>query len=174
MEASSSLSALVNIPVTKNNSLTSLRLYDTDIPQETEFAENQVILKGIIRNVSKTSTMDLTKVVDSYWSSSNPKIATVTANDDGTATVSAIKSGSTNITCTALDGSGKKATVKVTVITPASGIEVTPGKGVISEGDGYFSFLAESKKNTAKAVLGQTYGKATTSKVAWDYEIGFA
>jgi len=46
------------------------------------------------------------------WTSSNPKVATVDQNGR----LTGIASGSTTITCTAKDGSGVKATCKVTVV----------------------------------------------------------
>ena len=48
------------------------------------------------------------------WTSSDTKIATV----DSTGKVTAVSAGTASITCTAKDGSGKKATCKVTVTDP--------------------------------------------------------
>ena len=63
------------------------------------------------------------------FTSSNPKVATV--KEDGT--VKAVGKGSATITCQALDGSGKKATCKVTVaegvydLTLSGQLSVAPG-----------------------------------------------
>ena len=46
------------------------------------------------------------------WASSNPKVATVDQNGN----LTGVSVGSTTITCTAKDGSGVKATCKVTVV----------------------------------------------------------
>ena len=56
------------------------------------------------------------------WASSNPKVATVSANG----TVSGVKSGTATITCTAKDGSGVSASVDVKVITAVSSVTVSP------------------------------------------------
>ncbi len=54
------------------------------------------------------------------WSSSNPKIASVS----GYGTVTGVSTGTAIITCTAADGSGVSASAKVTVITSVSSLRV--------------------------------------------------
>jgi len=54
------------------------------------------------------------------WKSSNPAVASV----DSTGKVKALNVGSAIITCTAKDGSGKKAVVKATVKAPATIAEI--------------------------------------------------
>ena len=58
---------------------------------------------------------------DVVWSSSNAKIARVDANG----AVTAVSAGTATITATANDGSGKKATCKVTVASPVTKITVS-------------------------------------------------
>lgn len=55
------------------------------------------------------------------WKSSNTKVATVSSNG----VVTGVKSGSVTITCTAKDGSGKKATCKITVGVPVTGLVIS-------------------------------------------------
>ena len=54
------------------------------------------------------------------WSSSNTKVATVDKNGK----LKAVGAGTVTITCTAKDGSGKKATCKVTVYQPVKSIKL--------------------------------------------------
>lgn len=84
------------------------------------------------------------------WTSSNPKVVTVDANGNFTA----VGKGTANITCMSLDGSGKKAQCKVTVLVPVESIEIT-GQGSIPSGT----------SATYKAVISPT--SASNKKVTW-------
>lgn len=86
------------------------------------------------------------------WTSSNTKVATVASNG----TVKGIKAGTATITCAATDGSGKKATCKITVKNvPVSSI--TLNKTSIT--------VYPAKSYTLKAMVAPT--NATTPAVKW-------
>lgn len=112
-----------------------------------------------------------------YWTSSNPKVATVT-NGNATTTVKAVSKGKATITCIARDGSGKKASVTLTVAQGVTEVRltgqtvVTPGSKVSYKATAYPS-NANFKTVTyklAKAVTGVKVdaktGKATIDKTA--------
>ena len=65
------------------------------------------------------------------WSTSNKNVATVSA----TGLVTAVSGGTATITCTAQDGSNVKATCKVTVTVPVSGIQLSQTGAVLTVGD---------------------------------------
>ena len=100
------------------------------------------------------------------WSSSNPRIVSVT--DDGF--VQAHKAGTAKITVSALDGSGKKQTVTVKVENPVSTIALSTsaprGRMLISE-----PLLAAGKSVSHKVTFAQTYGKPTNQKITWSWEL---
>ena len=95
------------------------------------------------------------------FTSSNPGVATVTWKGT-TATVKATGkvAGTTVITCQALDGSGKKATCKVTVSNPASKLTITPPGG----NDGY---VGAGKSIQLSAVVEEELGAVSNKKVTW-------
>ncbi len=64
------------------------------------------------------------------WSSSNKKIATV----DSKGNVIAVGTGKVTITCTAKDGSGKKATCKLQVVSPVTSVKLNRKSFSIIEG----------------------------------------
>ena len=95
------------------------------------------------------------------WATSNGKVATVDANGNVTAT----GPGKANITATASDGSGKKASCSIVVTVPASSLTVQ-SKGMLSS-DGFQS-VAIGKSAQLSAALGTAYGaKVTNNKVDW-------
>jgi len=109
---------------------------------------------------------------DFEWTSSNPKVAYVEKDGSNRATVWALSKGTATITCKATDGSGKKATVKIKVTIPASSIEVVSGAGRLTNGDFWdWPVIAYGKSVTNKALLGDTYGKPSTTKVTWDFTV---
>ena len=65
------------------------------------------------------------------WSTSNKNVATVSENG----LVTAVGGGDATITCTAKDGSGVKATCKVTVTVPVSGIQLSQTSAALTVGD---------------------------------------
>lgn len=92
------------------------------------------------------------------WTSSNKKIATVTAvkGKKGTATVKAVKAGTANISCKITYPSGTKRTLKakITVKIPKKVVKV-PATGI------KFS-NAKLENNVQKITLGQSYDFNTT------------
>ena len=89
----------------------------------------KITLNKTTASVGKGKTMQLTATVTPTnatnkavtWKSSNTKIATVSS----TGKVTAKSAGTVTITCTAKDGSGKKATCKVTVTEPKPPVKPT-------------------------------------------------
>lgn len=65
------------------------------------------------------------------WKTSNKNVATVSENG----LVTAVGRGDATITCTAQDGSGVKATCKVTVTVPVSGIQLSQTSAALTVGD---------------------------------------
>ncbi len=144
----------------KKGSLTSATLFNVNIDKEGfESAENEIKLTAVFTDKSENNITG----AESVWTSSNPKVAVV--SEDGTGwKVTAVNKGTANITCTAQDGSKKKATLKVNVVVPASGLSLTI-KG------GQTSYVAVGKSVTTLANVGNAYGKPTNSKVNWDCRV---
>ena len=94
--------------------------------------------------------------IQPVFTSSNPKVATVTS--DGY--VQAVGKGTAKITATANDGSKKKATVTVKVTVPISRLD-------IDLGENYYLSLGKSLNLKDKAMFGTQYGTPTTKKVNW-------
>lgn len=101
------------------------------------------------------------------WTTSNKKVATVTASGQ----VKAVKAGTASITCTAADGGGAKATCKVTVkntATPLIILKGTAGKksvrlnwNQISNADGYEIYGSRCGSNSTYKKI-KTIKKGTT------------
>lgn len=98
------------------------------------------------------------------WSSGSPTIASV----DQTGKVTGLKAGSTTITCAAQDGSGKKATMKVTVVVPNSKISIATSAPLSMSAS---PTLACGKSATNTLVFGDTYGAPTVKNVAWSFQV---
>ena len=94
-------------------------------------ATNKVFIKQYGETITGTQTMsagksmvvyaesDVVNAANKYqWKSSNEKIATVEVNADGSVTITAVgeKLGTVTITATAIDGTNKKADLKIKVI----------------------------------------------------------
>jgi len=104
--------------------------------------------------------------VDTVWSSSNTKVATV---EPLTGFVKAVSAGNTTVTCMALDGSGKKAVVTVEVINPVSGMTIVSSSG--SKAGDYWKTLGFGHFATNKVVFGDTYGNPSIKKVDWTFDV---
>jgi len=140
---------------------------------------NETVKKATIFRVAGSyaspTTIDLTasitaktadgQIVDSNafeFSSSNPGIADVIRVNGKTATISATgrATGTTTISCKATDGSGKKATCKVTVLNPASNLTITPPAG----NGGY---VGAGKTIKMTAAFEEEFGTVSNKKVEW-------
>lgn len=81
-------------------------------------ADSSKIAVGESTNLAVSFAPDNVTYTGVKWTSSNAKIATVSTSsvvEGGTITVTGVKGGSATITATAQDGSGKRASFKVTV-----------------------------------------------------------
>ena len=102
---------------------------DPTPPKPSVVKVTKITLNKTTASVGKGKTMQLTATVTPTnatnkavtWKSSNTKIATVSS----TGKVTAKSAGTVTITCTAKDGSGKKATCKVTVTEPKPPVKPT-------------------------------------------------
>ncbi len=90
------------------------------------------------------------------FTSSAPDVATV----DSKGIVRAVASGKTKITCTATDGSNKKAVCTVTVTVPMSSLTIIPAE----DNDGIVSVGSTLK---LKAQVGNSFGTPQNAKVKW-------
>ena len=115
-------------------------------------------------SIQLTATATGSDEVPVQWISSNTSVATV---DDGL--VQSVNSGTAKITCKALDGSGKSASVSIKVIIPASGVTVVSGSNS-TLGDN-IKIISPGKSVTNKAVVNSAFGKPTISKVSWSHEV---
>ena len=97
------------------------------------------------------------------WTSSNEKVVRMSGSR-----AIAVAPGTAKITCTAMDGSNKKATVSIKVVNPASGITVSSASKVTSDTTKY---LVVGKSVANKAILGDAFGKPTITKVEWSYSV---
>ena len=121
-------------------------------------------LSSMPQTATLTRTFEGNSAAPYEWVSSNPKIATV----DQSGKVTAVSGGTATITCRALDGSGKKGSVKVKVICPASYIKITSNRTRF-----YYSnyFVAAGKTATHKVTFGDTYGKPNVKSVTWSFTV---
>ena len=83
--------------------------------------------------------------------------------------MTALKKGTTVITCKAADGTGKKATVKLTVKVPTSGVFIT-APALNWNAQRSANYLALGKTCKLKAQAGSVYGKPSNSAVKWNVE----
>ena len=97
------------------------------------------------------------------WSSSNPSVASVTANGF----VQAHKAGTAKITAAAQDGSNKKRIITVKVENPVSKIALSTsaprGRMLITP------LLAAGKSVSHKVTFAETYGRPTNQKITWSW-----
>ena len=147
----------------KNKVLKSVQVFTADTKAASS-DERELYLYGDTYTGSKKNTTD--SILG--WKSGNEKVATVEVvgmASDGSqkVRVTGVGKGSTDITCTALDGSGKKASVKVYVKVPVSGIILTPEKGRTE-------FVGFGKNVKTAVGYGDVYGTPSKKGVTWSYE----
>ena len=140
-------------------------------------AENVTIKTPATQTIATHAIGDLKTSVtlDAYtdneeivsWKISDPKKAGISVKGNK-ATVTAIAPGKVTVTAYANDGSGKKDTVKLNVIIPASGLELCAPKNRMD------NWLALGCNLKLTPVVGNAYGKPSNTKVEWEYEfIGY-
>lgn len=139
-------SKVYNVKKKTNGSVTSVRLYNVDIPGNA-ISENKITVEPMV--VGKTTSFT--------YKSSSPKVAEV---DPDTGLVTAHRKGTATITCKLSDGSGKTASFKVQVIIPASDLKLIQKDGQDYIGFGYSA--------TLKPVLNSAYGKPGVTAVNWN------
>lgn len=131
--------------------LTSMTLYSTDGLGYGFYAKLNVQCSG-------------TTYSEYTWSSSNPAVASV----DRSGVVLAHANGTAKITCALTDGSKLKKTITVKVVTPASSVRVVAKENLVDDSVNLLYF-GKSANNTA--VLGDAFGKPSSTKVTWDYMV---
>lgn len=99
------------------------------------------------------------------WTNSNEKVVKISGSG-GSCTITAIANGSATITATAVDGSNKKASVKVKVITPVSGVTLTKADKKQHE-----EILAEGGSITFKPTIGNAYGTPSIKKLNYTFTV---
>lgn len=102
--------------VTVRQAVTGITLNETSI----------TLNKGYQRQLKATVNPTNATLRNVTWESSNPNVATV--NSSGYVTAKA--PGTVTITCSATDGSGVKATCRITVIQPVKSISINNGQTI--------------------------------------------
>ena len=124
---------------------------------------NQIRLSSLIDGVSSS---------DVEWVCSNKALIEIGGTDDNIlinqpdAVITGRKAGVVTLTCKAADGSGKKASVRIRVINPASFIKLTR-----DDNKDHFHHIAAGRSYKIPFALGTAYGKPTIRTVAWDFKI---
>ena len=140
----------------KTGALSKVTLFTLDINDSMNpYVDNQVKLDAYIE---AGEDYDIPPV----WTSSNTKVATV--DQDGL--IKAVSAGTAKITCTANDGSKKKASVTVKVVVPASSLSLN---NLNNRYNDHYAYLGFGKTVDLKKCLGigKQYGKPTSIKVRW-------
>lgn len=96
------------------------------------------------------------------YKSSNPKIVSVDAGGN----VKALKSGTASVAVTAADGSGKKATCRVKVVTPVTKISISDKAGKEQ--------ICSGKTLTPKVVFNDGISKPDNTSLKWTKESDIA
>ncbi len=114
----------------------SIEIYDTRNMKKP--VTNKII--GVnIETDKKTFTLQVKNKPDDasqvvLWKSTNPKVADVTDNKDGSCVVTVYENGKTNVTATAADGSDAKASVTINVSALVSSITISGSNKVVKGG----------------------------------------
>ena len=98
-------------------------------PSVTVYTEGNYNLLSLLQVLGTDGTEIPAEELAIKWTSSNKKAATVSAEGE----IHTLAAGSTTITALLLDGSGKKATLKLTVLQGVTSIDVT-GQEIVAPG----------------------------------------
>jgi hypothetical protein len=98
------------------------------------------------------------------WSFKNNGVAKIDTKSNKV-TIKAKKSGKITATATTTDGSKKKASIVVNVITPPSSLSLTVPSTRLS------NYVAKGCSLTFTPSFGDKYGKVNSTDIVWDYEV---
>ncbi len=157
-----------------NEEITEIKLDKTKLtmfPPNTSATQNTTetltpTIKGkAVGSTAKPAPISTTRII---WASSAPAIASV----DQSGKITAIAPGKANITCTAADGSGKKATCAVTVTVPMSKLVIGSTNGN-SDGNAASTNIPEGcvavgKSLKLAAKYYSNYGTPNNKKIKWE------
>ncbi len=152
--------------VTQNSKgvMTALQLYSIQRPNGIDggdVTDTSAILEAFV------SGTDYARI---FWESSNPKVADLYINDLGQLVVRAVATGKAKITCTARDGSNRKASITVNVGIPVSSMSIRSDAGrILKTGNPVIAF---GKSATNSVTFADTYGVPTNRKVSWSFTLG--
>ncbi len=146
----------------KTGSLTSLTLYNVDIDKEGfETDERRIFVSTSLLAKDGSRVENFSYRV----TSSNNSVARYTYDSEAKHNcIRAYGPGTATLTFTSLDGTNKKTKVKVKVVVPASHVSVTAKNNQTS-------YVAFGKSVTSVATVGSAYGKPSSTKVNWSYQI---
>ena len=152
---------------TNTGKLRSAQLYTVDAGGYT-VNEQQMTLWGNAYAKNGNTTTDITSTGIMRWISSNEKVVKIgdetTSSSGSSVMIRAAGTGKAVITCEALDGSGKKDTVTVSVVVPVSDITIGPA-------DGMTTVVGSGRSVNTSVAYGDAYGKPTTKSAEWSYKI---
>ena len=100
------------------------------------------------------------------WQSSDPGVATVSNG-----TITGVKAGTTNITCTARDGSGVSKTCEVTVVQQISSIVLGESTKTVNVGDKFTPNVTLNPENASKTELKWTSSSEAVASVDQNGEV---
>nr|MCR4590158.1 hypothetical protein [Lachnospiraceae bacterium] len=141
----------------KKDSISTLRLYTANVDDGESIDEHMIELNASVLSKTGVETGTATE-----WSVSDPRVVRVT-QEGGSVTLKAVGKGTANVTCTAMDGSKKKAKFKVKVVVPISSVSI-----VSVNNTGEDQYLAYGCSRQFKAIPGSTYGEPGKMDFDWD------
>ncbi len=154
--------SLYRIQCNKKGSLKKVQLHTVDAQATTGIYEDALKVKAVVDTDTPVK-----------WKSSNEKVAGIGSSGD-TVWISAYGAGTSRITCTADDGSGRKASFIVKVIVPVSNLMLS-NETLITQfnkpSNEPYSRLGVGNTTKTNVTVGDTYGKPAKVKVTWDYEL---
>lgn len=102
----------------------------------------------------------LNAIQDVTWKSSNTKVAAIREEEDGSIWLDCLKSGSVTVTATAADGSGQKASFKLTVVKTVTDLYISD------------QTVPSSKTLNLAKLVTIAPGDATNKKLTWTITSG--